>query len=143
MNIKSIVIVMGSMSIVLLLEIIVMVAKHLVSSLHKKKEKMREQPFPSEQAAQQLLSKALMGYILGELPPEEQNVSSLFLMLNAMKKEESVIDALFENLEDEEPEHYAVQKYKEYKELAADIEQSIPELCINSLWEENFKNFKL
>lgn len=142
MKSESMVIVMASMSIFLLFKIIVMVAKHLVSLLHTKKEKMREQTFPSVQAAQQLLGKALMGYILGELPPEEQNVSSLFLMLNAMKKEESVIDALFENLEDEEPEHYAVQKYKEYKELAANIEQSIPERCINSLWEENFKNFK-
>ena len=76
--------------------------------------------------AERLLYCALIGYIWYEAPEEEQNFATLLEFINASETREddetfkNAVDMLFEELEKEEPEHFAVRQYKKYK-LAAGV----------------------
>ena len=76
--------------------------------------------------AERLLYCALIGYIWYEAPEEEQNFATLIEFINASETREddetfkNAVDMLFEELEKEEPEHFAVRQYKKYK-LAAGV----------------------
>ena len=77
--------------------------------------------------AERLLYCALIGYIYYEAPEEEQNFSTLLELINASEAREddeefkNAVDELFEELEREKPEHFAVRQYKKYKLAAGDI----------------------
>ena len=77
--------------------------------------------------AERLLYCALIGYIYYEAPEEEQNFATLLEFINASEAREddeefkNAVDELFEELEQEEPEHFAVRQYKKYKLAAGDI----------------------
>ena len=76
--------------------------------------------------AERLLYSALIGYIWYEAPEEEQNFSTLLEFINASETREddeefkNAVDELFEELEAENPEHFAVRQYRKYK-LAAGV----------------------
>ena len=76
--------------------------------------------------AERLLYTALIGYIWYEAPEEEQNFSTLLEFINASETREededfkNAVDELFEELEAENPEHFAVRQYRKYK-LAAGV----------------------
>ena len=76
--------------------------------------------------AETLLYTALIGYIHYEAPQEEKNFSTLIEMINSMEVHEddeefqNNVDLLFEELEKEKPDHFAVRQYKKYK-LAAGV----------------------
>ena len=76
--------------------------------------------------AERLLYCALIGYIYYEAPEEEQNFSTLLEFINASETREedeefkNAVDLLFEELERDEPNHFAVRQYKKYK-LAAGV----------------------
>ena len=76
--------------------------------------------------AERLLYCALIGYIWYEAPEEEQNFSTLLEFINASEAREddeefkNPVDELFEELEKDKPEHFAVRQYKKYK-LAAGV----------------------
>ena len=74
--------------------------------------------------AERLLYCALIGFIYYEAPEEEQNFSTLLEFLNASEAREddeefkNAVDLMFEELESEDPEHFAVRQYKKYKMAA-------------------------
>ena len=76
--------------------------------------------------AETLLYCALIGYIHYEAPVEEQNFSTLIEFINAMEVREddeefkNPVDLMFDALESEKPNHFAVRQYKKYK-LAAGV----------------------
>ena len=76
--------------------------------------------------AEKLLYSALIGYIHYEAPIEEQNFTTLLEMINAMEVREddeefkNAVDMLFDELEEKDPNHFAVRQYKKYK-LAAGV----------------------
>ena len=76
--------------------------------------------------AEALLYCALIGYIHYEAPVEEQNFSTLIEFINAMEVREddeefkNPVDLMFDALEAEKPNHFAVRQYKKYK-LAAGV----------------------
>ena len=67
---------------------------------------------------------ALIGYIHYVAPPEEQNFAMLIDLISSMETREDVedfqnpVDEMFERLEKDEPNHFAVRQYKKFK-LAA------------------------
>ena len=69
--------------------------------------------------AELLLYCALIGYIWYEAPEEEQNFSTLLEFINASEAREddeefrNAVDELFEELEADNPEHFAVRQYKQ------------------------------
>ena len=77
--------------------------------------------------AETLLYCALIGYIHYEAPVEEQNFSTLIEFINAMEVREddeefkNPVDLMFDALEAEKPNHFAVRQYKKYKLAAGDI----------------------
>ena len=85
--------------------------------------------------AERLLYCALIGYIWYEAPEEEQNFSTLLEFINASETREedetfkNAVDLLFEELEDEEPEHFAVRQYKRFKLAAGKTAKSILISC--------------
>ena len=76
--------------------------------------------------AERLYYCALIGYIWYEAPEEEQNFSTLLELINASEAREddenfkNAVDMLFDELEAEKPDHFAVRQYKKYK-LAAGV----------------------
>ena len=76
--------------------------------------------------AETLLYCALIGYIHYEAPVEEQNFSTLIEFINAMEVREddeefkNPVDLMFDALESEKPNHFALRQYKKYK-LAAGV----------------------
>ena len=70
--------------------------------------------------AETLLYCALIGYIHYEAPVEEQNFSTLIEFINAMEVREddeefkNPVDLMFDALEAEKPNHFAVRQYKKY-----------------------------
>ena len=76
--------------------------------------------------AEKLLYQAYIGYISYECVEEEQNFITLIDMINASETREddenfkNAIDLIFEELEADEPDHFAVKQYKKYK-LAAGV----------------------
>ena len=85
--------------------------------------------------AERLYYTALIGYIWYEAPPEEQNFSLLLEMINASEVREededfkNAIDYAFEDLEKEQPDHFAVRQYKKYKLAAGKTAKSILISC--------------
>ncbi len=77
--------------------------------------------------AETLLYCALIGYIHYEAPVEEQNFSTLIEFINAMEVREddeefkNPVDLMFDALESEKPNHFAVRQYKKYKLAAGDV----------------------
>lgn len=76
--------------------------------------------------AERLLYTALIAYIWYEGSEEEKNFSTLLDLLNESEVREddeeyqNPVDLLFEELEEKEPEHFAVRQYRKYK-LAAGV----------------------
>ena len=85
--------------------------------------------------AERLLYTALIGYIYYEAPGEEQNFSTLLEMINAMEVREddeefkNAVDLMFDELEERDPEHFAVRQYKKYKLAAGKTAKSILVSC--------------
>ena len=85
--------------------------------------------------AETLLYTALIGYIHFEAPEEEQNFSTLLEMINAMEVREddeefkNPVDLMFDELEQREPDHFAVRQYAKYKLAAGKTAKSILVSC--------------
>ena len=85
--------------------------------------------------AETLLYCALIGYIHYEAPAEEQNFSALIEFINAMEVREddeefkNPVDLMFDALEAEKPNHFAVRQYKKYKLAAGKTAKSILISC--------------
>ena len=68
-----------------------------------------------------LLLQALIGYIVFETLPEEQNMNSLLEMINSMEVRENneafmnTVDYAFEALDERNPNHFAVRQYAKFK----------------------------
>lgn len=85
--------------------------------------------------AETLLYTALIGYIWYEAPSYEQNFNTLIEFINASEVREddetfkNQVDLLFEKLEQENPEHFAVRQYAKYKLAAGKTAKSILISC--------------
>ena len=85
--------------------------------------------------AEKLYYQALIGYLWYEAPEEEMNFSTLLEMINASEAREddenykNAVDLMFEELEEREPEHFAVRQYKKYKLAAGKTAKSILISC--------------
>ena len=85
--------------------------------------------------AEALLYSALIAYIHYEAPIEEQNFSTLLALVNAMETREddedfqNPVDLMFEALEKEKPDCFAVRQYKKYKLAAGKTAKSILISC--------------
>lgn len=85
--------------------------------------------------AETLLYTALIGYIHYEAPAEEQNFATLIEFINASEVREddeefkNPVDLMFEALEKEKPNHFAVRQYKKYKLAAGKTAKSILISC--------------
>ena len=85
--------------------------------------------------AEKLLYQAYIGYIFYECVEEEQNLITLIDMINASETREddesfkNAIDLIFEELEADEPDHFAVKQYKKYKLAAGKTAKSILISC--------------
>mgnify|MGYP001774164190 CR=1 FL=1 len=85
--------------------------------------------------AERLLYTALIGYIWYEAPSEEQNFTTLLEFINASETREddeefkNAVDEIFEELEAEDPEHFAVRQYRKYKLAAGKTAKSILISC--------------
>ena len=85
--------------------------------------------------AETLLYTAYIGYIWYEAPAEEQNFATLIEMINASEVREddedfkNPVDVLFDALEKEHPDHFAVRQYKKYKLAAGKTAKSILISC--------------
>ncbi|SEQ56730.1 VirD4-like conjugal transfer protein, CD1115 family [Butyrivibrio sp. TB] len=85
--------------------------------------------------AEKLLYMAYIGYLFYEAPPEEQNFETLLELINASECREddenykNAVDLLFEDLEKQNPKHFAVRMYKKYKLAAGKTAKSILISC--------------
>lgn len=85
--------------------------------------------------AEALLYSALIAYIHYEAPIEEQNFSTLLALVSAMETREddedfqNPVDLMFEALEKEKPDCFAVRQYKKYKLAAGKTAKSILISC--------------
>ena len=85
--------------------------------------------------AERLYYSALIGYIWYEAPDDEKNLNTLIEMINASEAREddenfeNPIDLLFKELEQKNPEHFAVRQYKKYKLAAGKTAKSILISC--------------
>lgn len=85
--------------------------------------------------AETLLYTALIGYIHYEAPEEEQNFSTLLEMINAMEVREddeefkNPVDMMFDELAEQNPDHFAVRQYAKYKLAAGKTAKSILISC--------------
>ena len=85
--------------------------------------------------AETLYYQALIGYIWYEAPEEEKNFITLLEMINASEAREddenfkNAVDLMFEELEQREPDHFAVKQYKKYKLAAGKTAKSILISC--------------
>ena len=85
--------------------------------------------------AERLLLCALIGYIYYEASDEEKNIITLITMINASETKEdnedfkNIIDEMFDELEEENPDHFAVRQYKKYKLAAGKTAKSILISC--------------
>ena len=77
--------------------------------------------------AEALYYQALIAYIWYEAPEEEKNMTTLLEMLNASEVREddenfkNAVDLMFEQLQQRDPEHFAVRQYVKYKMAAGDL----------------------
>ena len=85
--------------------------------------------------AETLLYTAIIGYIYYKAPPEEQNFATLVEFINAFQVREddenfkNNVDILFDELEAEDPNHFAVRQYKKFKLAAGKTAKSILVSC--------------
>ena len=85
--------------------------------------------------AEKLYYTALIGYIWYECVEEEQNFTTLLDMINASEAREddeefkNTVDLMFDELEESEPDHFAVKQYKKYKLAAGKTAKSILISC--------------
>ena len=85
--------------------------------------------------AEKLYYTALIGYIWYECVEEEQNFTTLLDMINASEAREddeefkNSVDLMFDELEEREPDHFAVKQYKKYKLAAGKTAKSILISC--------------
>ena len=85
--------------------------------------------------AERLLYCALIGYIWYEAEPEEKNFITLLELINACEAREddetykSPVDILFDELTQEQPEHFAVKQYVKFKMAAGKTLKSILVSC--------------
>ena len=85
--------------------------------------------------AEALYYQALIAYIWYEAPEEEKNMTTLLEMLNASEVREedetfkNAVDLMFESLEKQNPQHFAVRQYKKYKLAAGKTAKSILISC--------------
>jgi type IV secretion system protein VirD4 len=90
---------------------------------------------PFWEKAETLLYCSLIGYIHFEAAEEEKNMNSLVEMINSMEVREedetykNAVDYLFEELEKESPQHFAVRQYAKYKLAAGKTAKSILISC--------------
>ena len=77
----------------------------------------------------------MIAYIWYEAPEEEKNMTMLLDMLNASEVREedetfkNAVDMLFDQLEAEKPDHFAVRQYRKYKLAAGKTAKSILISC--------------
>ena len=85
--------------------------------------------------AERLLYCALVGYIWYEAPAAEKNFITLLELINASEAREddeeyqSPVDLLFADLEERDPDHFAVKQYRKYKLAAGKTAKSILISC--------------
>ncbi len=85
--------------------------------------------------AEKLYYTALIGYIYYKAPKREQNFTTLLEMINVSETREddesfkNPVDLLFDSLEREDPEHFALRQYKKYKLAAGKTAKSILISC--------------
>jgi len=85
--------------------------------------------------AERLYYSALIGYIWYEAPEEERNFITLLELINASEAREddegfqSPVDLLFEQLEEKDPDHFAVKQYRKFKMAAGKTLKSILISC--------------
>lgn len=85
--------------------------------------------------AERLLYCALIGYIWYEAPEEEKNFITLLEMINASEAREddeefqSPVDLIFSQLEEKQPDHFAVKQYRKFKLAAGKTLKSILISC--------------
>lgn len=85
--------------------------------------------------AEKLYYTALIGYIWYECIEEEQNFITLLDMINASEAREddeefkNPVDLMFDELQEREPEHFAVKQYLKYKLAAGKTAKSILISC--------------
>ena len=78
--------------------------------------------------AERLYYTALIGYLYYEAPREEQNFETLLAFIDASEVREedenfkNAVDYIFDALEEEKPNHFAVKQYRKYKLAAGVIE---------------------
>ncbi len=85
--------------------------------------------------AERLLYTAYIGFIWYEAPVSEQNFSTLIEMIDLSETREedesfeNAIDLLFKELEERDPQHFAVRQYRKYKLAAGKTAKSILVSC--------------
>ena len=85
--------------------------------------------------AERLYYSALIGYIWYEATEEEKNFITLLDLINASEAREddetyqSPVDLLFSQLEEREPDHFAVKQYRKFKMAAGKTLKSILVSC--------------
>ena len=85
--------------------------------------------------AERLYYSALIGYIWHEATEEEKNFITLLDLINASEAREddetyqSPVDLLFSQLEEREPDHFAVKQYRKFKMAAGKTLKSILISC--------------
>lgn len=85
--------------------------------------------------AEKLYYTALIGYIYYESPKSEQNFNTLLALIDVTEVREddetfkNPVDLMFEALEKEKPNHFAVKQYKKYKLAAGKTAKSILISC--------------
>ena len=90
---------------------------------------------PFWEKAETLLYSALIGYIHYEAPEEEKNFATLIEFINAMEVREddeefkNPVDLMFDELEERDPNHFAVRQYKKFKLSAGKTAKSILVSC--------------
>ena len=100
-----------------------------------------QDPFWDQTAA--MLLKALVCYLHYEAPPDEQNFSMVMEMIRAGAVKEdneeyqSVLDELFERLEERNPEHIALKYYRAYHSGSAKTLKSIQISLVSRLEKFN------
>ncbi|HEM5621420.1 TPA: type IV secretory system conjugative DNA transfer family protein [Streptococcus suis] len=85
--------------------------------------------------AERLYYTALIGYLYYEAPIEEQNFETVLAFIDASEVREedenfkNAVDYIFEALEKEKPNHFAVKQYRKYKLAAGKTAKSILISC--------------
>ena len=85
--------------------------------------------------AEKLYYTALIGYIWYEAPDHEKNFTTLLEMINASEAREddetfkNPVDKMFDELEEKDPEHFAVKQYRKFKLAAGKTAKSILVSC--------------